>query len=97
MEIRNLISFVQVAELNSFTKAAEALDYSQSTISFQIKQLEKEMNCLLFERINHTLILTDKGRELLEYAQKISRLTDEYDSQPGDSGTGPCTGAGLSL
>ncbi len=78
MEIRNLISFVQVAELNSFTKAAEALDYSQSTISFQIKQLEKEMDCLLFERINHTLILTDKGRELLEYAQKISHLTDEF-------------------
>ena len=78
MEIRNLISFVQVAELNSFTKAAEALDYSQSTISFQIKQLEKEMDCLLFERINHTLILTDRGRELLEYAQRISRLTDEF-------------------
>lgn len=78
MEIRNLISFVQVAELNSFTKAAEALDYSQSTISFQIKQLEKEMDCLLFERINHTLILTDRGKDLLEYAQRIRRLTDEF-------------------
>lgn len=78
MEIRNLISFVTVAELNSFTKAAQALDYSQSTISFQIKQLEKEMDCLLFERINHTLLLTDKGRELLAYAQSIRQLTDEF-------------------
>ena len=78
MEIRNLISFVQVAELNSFTKAAEVLDYSQSTISFQIKQLEREMDCLLFERINHTLTLTDKGKELLEYAQRIRHLTDEF-------------------
>ncbi len=78
MEIRNLITFVQVAELNSFTKAAKALDYSQSTVSFQIKQLETELNCLLFERINHTLILTDKGRELLDYAQKVSRLTEEF-------------------
>lgn len=78
MEIRNLVTFVQVAELNSFTKAAKALDYSQSTVSFQIKQLETELDCLLFERINHTLILTEKGRELLDYAQKVCRLTDEF-------------------
>ena len=43
MEIRNLITFVHVAELNSFTKAAKVLDYSQSTVSFQIKQLENEL------------------------------------------------------
>ncbi|MBR5266279.1 MAG: LysR family transcriptional regulator [Clostridia bacterium] len=77
MEIRNLITFVQVAELMSFTKAAKVLGYSQSTVSFQIKQLENEMNCLLFERINHNITLTDKGRELLEYAVRIRSLTDE--------------------
>ena len=43
MELRNLITFIHVAELGSFTKAAEQLDYSQSTISFQIKQLEDEL------------------------------------------------------
>lgn len=78
MEIRNLISFVQVAELNSFTKAAKVLGYSQSTVSFQIKQLETELDCLLFERINHTITLTQRGRELLSYAQNIRRLTDEF-------------------
>lgn len=78
MEIRNLITFVHVAELNSFTKAARLLGYSQSTISFQIKQLETELDCMLFERINHTISLTEKGRELLTYAQKISHLTDEF-------------------
>ncbi len=78
MEIRNLITFVHVAELNSFTKAAQALDYSQSTVSFQIKQLETELDCLLFERINHTISLTDKGRELLSYAQSVSNLTNEF-------------------
>lgn len=78
MEIRNLLTFVTVAELNSFTKAAQALDYAQSTISFQIKQLENELDCLLFERINHTLSLTDRGRELLVYAQQVCRLTDEF-------------------
>ena len=78
MEIRNLMTFVQVAELNSFTKAAKVLDYSQSTVSFQIKQLETELDCLLFERINHTLSLTDKGRELLAYAQQVTKLTGEF-------------------
>lgn len=78
MEIRNLISFVHVAEMNSFTKAAEVLGYSQSTISFQIKQLETELDCLLFERINHTITLTDKGEELLKYAHNINALTDEF-------------------
>lgn len=78
MEIRNLMTFIQVAELNSFTKASRALDYSQSTVSFQIKQLEDELGCLLFERINHTISLTERGRELLEYAHKISNLTEEF-------------------
>lgn len=78
MEIRNLITFVHVAELNSFTKAAKLLGYSQSTVSFQIKQLESELDCLLFERINHTISLTEKGRELLTYAQQVNNLTVEF-------------------
>ncbi len=78
MELRNLITFIHVAELGSFTKAAEALDYSQSTVSFQIKQLEDELGCLLFERINHTITLTERGRELVSYAHKIRALTDDF-------------------
>ena len=65
MELRNLITFIHVAELGSFTKAAQQLDYSQSTVSFQIKKLEDELGCLLFERINHTITLTERGHELL--------------------------------
>lgn len=78
MELRNLITFIHVAELGSFTKAAEQLGYSQSTISFQIKQLEDELNCLLFERINHTITLTQRGHELVSYAHKVRALTDEF-------------------
>lgn len=78
MEIRNLITFVHVAEMNSFTKAAQILGYSQSTVSFQIKQLETELDCMLFERINHTISLTEKGQEVLAYAQQIRYLTDEF-------------------
>ena len=78
MELRNLITFTHVAELGSFTKAAEQLGYSQSTISFQIKQLEEELGCLLFERINHTITLTERGRELVSYAHQVRALTDEF-------------------
>ncbi len=78
MELRNLITFTNVAELGSFTKAAELLGYSQSTVSFQIKQLEEELGCLLFERINHTITLTERGRELMSYAHKVRTLTDEF-------------------
>ncbi len=78
MELRNLITFTHVAELGSFTKAAELLGYSQSTVSFQIKQLEDELGCLLFERINHTITLTEKGKELVSYAHQVRTLTDEF-------------------
>ena len=78
MELRNLITFTHVAELGSFTKAAELLGYSQSTVSFQIKQLEEELGCLLFERINHTITLTERGRDLVTYAHQIRTLTEEF-------------------
>lgn len=78
MELRNLITFIHVAELGSFTKAAEQLGYSQSTVSFQIKQLEEELDCLLFERINHTINLTERGRQLVTYAHKIRALTEDF-------------------
>lgn len=86
MELRNLITFIHVAELGSFSKTAEALGYSQSTISFQIKQLEEELGCLLFERINHTIKLTERGYQLISYAHQIRTLTDEFkDGLSGDN------------
>ena len=78
MQLRNLITFMHVAELGSFTKAADQLGYTQSTVSFQIKQLEEELGCLLFERINHTITLTEHGHELVHYAHQIRALTDEF-------------------
>ena len=62
MDIKNLTTFIHVAELGSFTKAAEVLGFSQSTVSFQIKQLENELDAQLFERINRTVSLTENRR-----------------------------------
>lgn len=77
MDLRNINTFIQVAELSSFSRAAEKLGYSQPTVSFQIKQLENELGCKLFDRIGHTVRLTDKGHEILTYAQQICHLTQE--------------------
>ena len=82
MQLHNLITFIHVAELGSFTKAAEQLGYSQSTVSFQIKQLEEDLDCLLFERINHTITLTERGHELVYYAHQIRALTEEFRDKP---------------
>ena len=50
MEFRNIKTFLCIAEMNSFSKAAEKLGYSQSNVSFQIQQLEQELGVRLFER-----------------------------------------------
>lgn len=82
MEIRNLESFVVTAELGSFTKAAKTLGYSQSTISFQIRQLEEELKRPLFERVNHTVNLTPTGRQVLIQAHQILKLTKDLVHNP---------------
>lgn len=80
MDLRNLNTFIQVADLGSFTRAAEKLGYSQPTVSLQIKQLEQEIGVQLFERIGHTVSLTDAGRSALAYAHHICHLSDEMTS-----------------
>ena len=78
MELRNLTTFIHVADLGSFTKAAEKLGYSQSTVSFQIKQLEEELGCPLFERINHTISLTQQGHALVSHAHQVCNLIEDF-------------------
>lgn len=78
MDIKNLITFIHVAELRSFTKAGDKLGYSQSTVSFQIRQLENELGVPLFERINRTVTLTEHGSRLLRSAYKINELLQGF-------------------
>ena len=77
MELRSLTTFIQVAESGSFSKAAEKLGYSQPTVSVQIKQLEEELEVRLFDRIGHTVRLTDQGRDILAQAQQICHMCQE--------------------
>ena len=62
MTITQLSTFLKITELNSFSAAADSLGYAQSTVTTQIKQLEDELGCVLFERLGKTISLTSSGK-----------------------------------
>lgn len=69
MNIRQLETFVAIAQLGSFSAVASRLNASQSTISARIQELEQTLGVPLFDRTQRTIRLTLKGRELLPHAQ----------------------------
>lgn len=62
MELRNLKSFLVVAREENITRAANLLHMTQQSLSRQIMQLEKELGVKLFQRRNHSVLLTEQGR-----------------------------------
>lgn len=77
MELREINTFLVAADKMNFSKAAEQLGYSQAAVTIQIKNLEKELGTLLFDRIGKSVYLTEKGKEFLIHAQKILLYTEE--------------------
>ncbi len=73
MELREIRTFLEVADLKSFCRAAEKLKYSQAAVTVQIKQLEKELNVHLFDRIGKQTTLTHEGELFYQYASEIMR------------------------
>jgi len=71
MELRNLTTFMKVAELQNFSQAAEDLGYSQSAVTVQIRQLENELGVRLFDRIGKNIVITQYGREFMTYASDV--------------------------
>ncbi|MFC9685546.1 LysR family transcriptional regulator [Streptomyces sp. NPDC056948] len=69
MELRQLEYFVAVAEEQNFTRAAERVHISQSGVSAQIRQLERELGAELFDRSARTATLTAAGRAALDHAR----------------------------
>lgn len=80
MELRNLITFVRIAEVKNFSKSAQLLGYSQSAVTMQIKQLEQELGRQLFERIGKQVKLTQAGEKLLPYALEILNTAQKAQS-----------------
>ncbi|MGC6177662.1 LysR family transcriptional regulator [Lacrimispora sp. 38-1] len=73
MELREIRTFLEVADLKSFCRAAEKLKYSQAAVTVQIKQLERELNIHLFDRIGKQTTLTHEGEMFYQYASEIMR------------------------
>src|SRR2546429_9884859 len=71
MELHQLRYFVTVVREGTFTRAAERLYLTQPSLSEQVRKLEGELGCALFERLGRTLALTDAGGALLPPAQRI--------------------------
>ena len=73
----HLMIFNSVANNLSFSRAAEELYTSQSSVSTQIKRLEEYLDIGLFEQLGKKIVLTEAGMTLFLYSQKISSLIDE--------------------
>lgn len=71
MELRTINTFLHIAELHSFSRAARELGYSQSAVSSQIAQLEAELGTPLFDRVGKTVRLTDAGLTFQDYARTL--------------------------
>ena len=77
MTIHQLRIFMAVAKHHSYSRAAEELRLTQPAVSAQVRELERTLDATFFERVGRTIVLTDAGKELLAYAQKVCTLIDE--------------------
>ncbi|WP_163650160.1 LysR substrate-binding domain-containing protein [Modicisalibacter sp. 'Wilcox'] len=80
LNYHHLYYFWHVAREGKLTRVAEALHLSQSALSAQIRKLEDRMGKRLFERRNRTLVLTEAGRQVFNYAEVIFTKGEELES-----------------
>lgn len=80
MTLRHMNIFVMVCRCKSATAAAEKLGIAQPAVSLAIRELEQHYGVRLFDRISNRLFLTEEGKELLQYAEKIISLFDEAET-----------------
>jgi len=86
VNLEHLLQFITVAEHMNFTKAAEYLFISHSTVSRSIASLEAELGVQLFIRDNRSVILTTAGRTLVERAKALLRSVNEMEEATKQAG-----------
>ena len=79
-----LLTLIELSKVNSFTKAAKALNLTQPAVSQHIKQLEEEFDAKLFIRSNNNLFLTKEGEIVLKYALRIQSLYSDMNRKLKD-------------
>lgn len=80
MNTKNLITLKTILETGSFQNAADKLNYTQSTVTFQMKQLEEELSIKLFEKIGRKMELTQAGKDILPYVETILQATEQINN-----------------
>ena len=88
INLHQLRIFQTVAQQRSYSRAADVLYLSQPGVSLQVKALEKSVGLPLFEKAGRTLRLTEAGRELLVYSERIFAIMDEAQLVLEDLGGG---------
>ena len=87
MDIKYLQTFKSIIQTGSFQKAAEKLNYTPSTVTFQIQQLERELAVPLFEKIGRRMVLTQAGMDIMPLAENILQSMErmrEYRDADGE-------------
>jgi DNA-binding transcriptional LysR family regulator len=84
MELSELRVFLRVAAERSFSRAATKLHRTQPAVSQAVKRLEESVGERLFDRATKDARLTDAGRLLRDYAERLLRLSDEAESAVKD-------------
>ncbi len=77
MDLATLNAFIAIAELGSFSEAAERLFLTQPAVSKRIASLEQQLNVRLFDRLGREVSLTEAGRALLPRAYQILNVLDD--------------------
>ena len=84
LDLTALRSFVTVADTGGVTRAAAALNLTQSAVSMQLKRLEEGLDQNLLDRSGRGIRLTTAGEQLVSYGRKILALNDEVYSRMTD-------------
>lgn len=77
MELKYLRTLKTILEVGSFAGAARRLNYTQSTVTFQVQQLEQELHVQLFEKIGRRMLLTEQGKALLPLVDEVLQSTEK--------------------
>lgn len=77
MELKSLYTVKKIIETGSYLGAAKSLNYAQSTITFQVKQLEAELDVQIFEKRGNKMALTQEGERLIPLIDNVIASAEE--------------------
>ncbi|WP_263704595.1 LysR family transcriptional regulator [Bacillus thuringiensis] len=85
MEMRHVKTFCAIVKYGSFSKAAHALGYAQSTVTAHMKALENDLHLPLFDRLGKKILLTTAGHQFHPYALELLAIYEKAQEIPQNS------------